>query len=81
MRSLIAATLAGAAFVATPVLAQDQSTYPAPAETTTSRARPVTEEEVFGSSSKTRHGDDEDDLDLTSVFSNMRGGRHDDDEE
>ncbi len=36
---------------------------------------------MFGSSSKGRQADDEEDVDLTSVFSNMRGGRHDEDEE
>ena len=51
------------------------------AEATTSRARAATQEEVFGSSPKPRGGDDEDDVDLTSVFSNLRGGRHDEDEE
>ena len=38
MRSFIAAALAGAAFVATPVLAQDQYTYGAPADATAAPA-------------------------------------------
>ncbi|WP_374942961.1 cell cycle transcriptional regulator TrcR, partial [Sphingomonas sp.] len=62
-----------------PAVADDRGQTLAPAETTTARPRAATEEEVFGSSSKGRH-EDEEDLDLTSVFSGLRGGRHDDDE-
>ncbi len=64
-----------------PATADDRGQTLAPAEATTSRARAATQEEVFGSSSKPRGGDDEEDVDLTSVFSNLRGGRHDEDEE
>ena len=65
-----------------PATTEDRGQTLAPAETTTSRARPATQEEVFGSSSKARPGGgDDEDVDLTSVFSNARGGRHEDDEE
>ncbi|RYB07246.1 DUF1013 domain-containing protein [Lichenibacterium ramalinae] len=63
-----------------PAVAEDRGQTLAPAETTTARTRPATEEEVFGSSSRGRGGEDEEDVDLTSVFTNLRGGRHDDDE-
>ncbi len=58
-----------------PATAEDRGQTLAPAETTTARARPATRGGSLRSSTKT-HQDDEDDVDLTSVFSNLRGGRH-----
>ena len=66
-----------------PVLAEDRGQTLVSAEVSTARPRhsPSTEAEVFGSTSKPRREDDEGDIDVASVFSKLREGKHDDEED
>ena len=67
-----------------PVAADDRGQTLVSAEVSTARPRhsPSTEAEVFGSTSKKpRHEDDEEDIDVASVFSKLRDDKHDDEED
>ena len=66
-----------------PAVADDRGQTLVSAEVSTARPRhsPSTEAEVFGSTSKPRREDDEEDIDVASVFSKLRDDKHDDEED
>ena len=60
-----------------PAQAEDQGATLMPAEITTAPRAPATQEDVFGSSSPAPRREEEDDIDLDSVFGKLKGLKSD----